>query len=272
MRRCFVFFGGKGGVGKTTCAAARAVAEAARGRRVLVVSTDPAHSLGDALGASSPVKQRASVRRAGSCTRSSSTRRGRSRAGWREHRRPLGDILEHGTWLDREDVDALLDLSIPGVDELVGLLEIDAPVAAPASPISSSSTRRRPATRCGCWRRRKRSAPWRGVLDALQEEHRLIREQLARVGRPEAADRVDRRCSPAQAREIGGAAARSDAQTAFHWVTLPEELSLAESGRRDRPRSSVAGIPVAEIVVNRVLPDGGPCPVCDRRRARRAAR
>jgi len=45
----FHFFAGKGGVGKTTCAAATAVA-AAREARVLVVSTDPAHSLGDALG------------------------------------------------------------------------------------------------------------------------------------------------------------------------------------------------------------------------------
>ena len=46
----FIFFGGKGGVGKTTCAAARAVAAARAGARVLAVSTDPAHSLGDALG------------------------------------------------------------------------------------------------------------------------------------------------------------------------------------------------------------------------------
>ena len=52
LDRQVVFFGGKGGVGKTTCAAARAVAEAARGARVLVVSTDPAHSLGDALAGS----------------------------------------------------------------------------------------------------------------------------------------------------------------------------------------------------------------------------
>src|SRR6185503_8160588 len=48
--RRYHFFGGKGGVGKTTCAAATAVAAADRRRRVLVVSTDPAHSLGDALG------------------------------------------------------------------------------------------------------------------------------------------------------------------------------------------------------------------------------
>ena len=41
------FFGGKGGVGKTTCASARAWALAGQGKRVLLVSTDPAHSLGD---------------------------------------------------------------------------------------------------------------------------------------------------------------------------------------------------------------------------------
>ncbi|KIH98954.1 arsenic ABC transporter ATPase [Streptomonospora alba] len=47
--RPLVFFGGKGGVGKTTLAAATALALADRGLRTLVISTDPAHSLGDAL-------------------------------------------------------------------------------------------------------------------------------------------------------------------------------------------------------------------------------
>jgi arsenite-transporting ATPase len=42
-----VFFGGKGGVGKTTCSAAFALAASRRGRRVLLVSTDPAHSTAD---------------------------------------------------------------------------------------------------------------------------------------------------------------------------------------------------------------------------------
>ena len=46
----FLFYGGEGGVGKTMCAAARAVIDASRGARVLVASTDSAHSLGDALG------------------------------------------------------------------------------------------------------------------------------------------------------------------------------------------------------------------------------
>ncbi|WP_457620626.1 ArsA family ATPase [Methanopyrus sp.] len=44
----YVFFGGKGGVGKTTCAAATAVwLSEEEGKDVLVVSTDPAHSLSD---------------------------------------------------------------------------------------------------------------------------------------------------------------------------------------------------------------------------------
>jgi len=43
------FFVGKGGVGKTTCAAAFAVGLANRGYRTLITSLDPAHNLGDVL-------------------------------------------------------------------------------------------------------------------------------------------------------------------------------------------------------------------------------
>ncbi len=44
-----ILFTGKGGVGKTSVAASTALACARRGYRTLVMSTDPAHSLGDAL-------------------------------------------------------------------------------------------------------------------------------------------------------------------------------------------------------------------------------
>lgn len=42
-----VFFGGKGGVGKTTCSAAFAIASSNKGKKTLLVSTDPAHSTCD---------------------------------------------------------------------------------------------------------------------------------------------------------------------------------------------------------------------------------
>ena len=48
----FIFVGGKGGVGKTTTAAALGAVAAERGQRCLLVSTDPAHSLGDVFGRS----------------------------------------------------------------------------------------------------------------------------------------------------------------------------------------------------------------------------
>ena len=42
-----IFFGGKGGVGKTTISSAYAVKNAEEGKEVLLISTDPAHSLSD---------------------------------------------------------------------------------------------------------------------------------------------------------------------------------------------------------------------------------
>ena len=231
---------------------------------MLVVSTDPAHSLGDALGVTLSAQPRQVKHGLAAVELDAS----RAFARWlQQHRGPLREILEHGTWLDSEDVDALLDLSIPGVDELVGLMEI-------------ARLARTPSARSGYDLVVVDTAPTghtlrllaapdavaavAAVLDQLQQEHRLIREQLARVGRPEAADALITLLA-AQARET---AERLDdpRQTTFHWVTLPEELSLAESEDAVAALER-AGRRVPEILVNRVLPDAGPCPVCDRRRA-----
>lgn len=49
-----IMFGGKGGVGKTCSASSSAIWAAEHGRNVLIISTDPAHSLGDSLGVELP--------------------------------------------------------------------------------------------------------------------------------------------------------------------------------------------------------------------------
>ncbi|CAN6461517.1 unnamed protein product [Victoria cruziana] len=49
-KRKYYMLGGKGGVGKTSCAASLAVKFATHGHPTIVVSTDPAHSLSDSFG------------------------------------------------------------------------------------------------------------------------------------------------------------------------------------------------------------------------------
>ena len=63
----YVFFGGKGGVGKTAMAGATALWLAGRGKRTLLASTNPVHSLSGLLeqsvfGAPTPVPGAASAR------------------------------------------------------------------------------------------------------------------------------------------------------------------------------------------------------------------
>ena len=46
----FLFFTGKGGVGKTSIACATAIELAERGKKILLVSTDPASNIGQVFG------------------------------------------------------------------------------------------------------------------------------------------------------------------------------------------------------------------------------
>jgi arsenite-transporting ATPase len=244
------------------------VAGAGRGRQVLAVSTDPAHSLGDVLAARLSPRPRTVrlARRVGSSgtLHAAEIDARRAFARWlRTHQQALGEIVEQGTWLDREDVDALLGLSIPGIDELVGLSEVirlaedheyDEVIVDTAPTGHTLRLLAAPET----------VATLAHALDALHEEHRLIRDQLARVGRPEASDRLIDLLTE-QARDTS-ALLRDPRRVTFSWVTLPEEMSLAEAedgiGALER-----SGIGISSLIVNRAVPEGPPCPVCDRRRA-----
>ena len=120
----FRFFGGKGGVGKTTSAAVAALAAAERRRRVLLVSTDPAHSLADAVDTRLSARPSRLGARAGTLM-AVELDADRALARWlAARRRPLRMVADRGTYLDEDDVDRLLALSLPGVDELIGLIEL----------------------------------------------------------------------------------------------------------------------------------------------------
>jgi arsenite/tail-anchored protein-transporting ATPase len=259
----FRFFGGKGGVGKTTAAAAAALTAAERGHRVLLVSTDPAHSLGDAL------ERRLSARPA-----RVPTRRGalgaveldadRALERWlAARRRPLRTIAARGTYLDEDDIDRLLALSLPGVDELIGLVELHR--LATASPREDVVIDTAPTGHTlRLLAMPETLARIAGVLADMLAKHQFLGESLAGAHRRDAADALVAEIeSEARAlREL----LRDPARCRFTWVLLPEPLALEEA--RDGIRAlEEAGIAVDEIVVNRVTPVGRPCALCSARAA-----
>jgi arsenite-transporting ATPase len=109
-----VLLTGKGGVGKTTLAAATAVGAAAHGHRVFLLSTDPAHSLGDAFGR--PIGARPLAVAPGVVAQEVSVLDEIERS-WSEIQAWLARLL-------REDADPVVVeelLVVPGLEELVAL-------------------------------------------------------------------------------------------------------------------------------------------------------
>ena len=114
-----VFFGGKGGVGKTTCATATALVLAQNlvHQRFLLISTDPAHSVKNILDNMNFPKN-LEVRELNATTSLQQFKA--------KHDSLLKQIAERGTFLDQEDIQGMMDAALPGMDELAAYLEIAA--------------------------------------------------------------------------------------------------------------------------------------------------
>jgi arsenite/tail-anchored protein-transporting ATPase len=113
-----VLFTGKGGVGKTTTAAATALRLADRGVKTLLLSTDSAHSLADALLV--PLTGEPAEVAPGLWAVQIDTQ-GRFEAAWRDVQRFLVDMLAR-SGVDPVTADELTVL--PGVDEVLALLAV----------------------------------------------------------------------------------------------------------------------------------------------------
>ena len=117
-----LIFGGKGGVGKTSCAVATAMS-LAENFKTLLISTDPAHSVSDCLGQEigfQVVKVDGSPHLSAIEVFADEALSSFINA----HQAQLKKLLETSTNLDNQDIEEMLALSIPGIDEVMSFKTI----------------------------------------------------------------------------------------------------------------------------------------------------
>ena len=113
-----LLFTGKGGVGKTTVAAATAVKAAQAGVRTLVMSTDPAHSLADSFD--EPIGNDATPL-APNLWAEQIDAQSRLEANWREIQEYMIQLMN---WAGVETIQAEELSVIPGLDEIFSLIDV----------------------------------------------------------------------------------------------------------------------------------------------------
>jgi len=260
-----VLYGGKGGVGKTTCAAAHALGLARSGRETLVVSTDPAHSLGDALErdlGAEPTTVRGSL----------SAVEVAPETGQDAYRGVIealaAEFRDAGLRLDDADLERLFEAGvIPGGDEVAALeyvaryadTDYDALVldtaptghtlrlldlpAVLAETLGVAGDVRR---RVGRTARAARSvvlgpaAYWGAGSDDADDAVTALRDRVGRVG----------------------AILTDPERTRFRAVLTPERMAIAETERLVASLRD-ADVPVGALVVNRLFTNRADCD-CER--------
>lgn len=260
-----LLFTGKGGVGKTTVAAATAVRCAEAGARTIVLSTDPAHSLADSLDVElgtrpSPVVENLWGQQLDA--------RERMEEAWGDIQGWLVDVFE---WAGVDGVEAEELALLPGLEEVFGLVDIKdyadggewdvivvdcAPTAETIRLLSLPDVLR--------WYMER-------VFPTSRRLHRVAGPVLSRMtSLPMAGDAVFGSAERFYARLDGVKEILADTErTSVRLVVNPERMVVAEA-RRTATYLSLFGYGVDAVVANRLLPDGIADPWFDRWKASHA--
>lgn len=249
------FFGGKGGVGKTTCSASYAFALANRGYKTLLVSTDPAHSVGDLLEvkagpAAVEVTERLWVREI--------EPEEASRRYMNEVKENMRGLAAPSLW---KEVERQMDVAAasPGADEAALFDDMVSVILAAESEYDRIVFDTAPTGHT----LRLLSLPelmsvWvEGMLARRAKTKELHRMWYNVAGVSEAKEPRDQVYELLQRRKNRFAAARKrllDPQvTSFYFVLNPERLSILESAKAMALLQKY-GVSIGGIIVNRVLP------------------
>jgi arsenite-transporting ATPase len=249
-----VLFTGKGGVGKTTTAAATAVQAARQGIKTLVMSTDAAHSLGDALGVDlaaaadcpDPVVEVEPGLYALQLSAAHSVRR-----SWRSVQDYLLTVLSS---LGVDPVVAEEMTELPGADEIVALLELRAQVESGPWDLvvvdcapTAETLRLLALPEALAWHLDRLMPAQRGLLRRL----RPAAAAAAGLPLPELQVMESLRRWREALQDIRSIL--TAATTSVRLVLTPERVVIAES-RRTLTSLRLHGFAVDQVMVNRVFP------------------
>lgn len=270
----YYFFSGKGGVGKTTLASATAVHLARSGMRVLISSTDPAHSLSDVFrrpighrGVDIEPNLRAlemdSAARWGEATKtledassaptgSAGGRRSEGKRGESRLSKTLSDVM--GAMGEAPGVDEFMSLEI--LLETMASRDYDTVIFDTAPTGHALRLLLLPEMLDG----------WVGKLLTLREGigrmSRAVKRFLGGQGDPQDLGEglAEARSRIAMAKSI----LTDDERTLFALVTIPEAMSVLES-TRTMERLQQHRIPLGVVIVNGVQPLSEGCEFCQAR-------
>lgn len=251
-----LLFGGKGGVGKTTAAAATALELALchPERSLLLISTDPAHSLQDSFSGAEPPPNLKIMELDAQAYLHDFQEKNRQR---------LQEIAFRGTFLDEEDINRFMELSLPGMDELMAFLEISRWVKEGTySGIIMDTAPTGHTLRL--MEMPEMIRKWLSALDALLAKNRYMKKLFRGSYERDDLDHF-----------IEGLAAdvkqmekllKDHQQCRFVPVMLAETLSIEETLDLIRELQRLR-IGVVDVVINRLYPES-PCLTCRHIRAR----
>ena len=263
----FVLYGGKGGVGKTTVAAATGHRLAAAGHETLVVSTDPAHSLADAV--ETEVGGDPTEIRAGLWGVEVDPQTGIDR--YRSLFEALAaEFSDAGIRMDEEAVAELFTSGVmPGSDELAAIESM-------ATYVESDRWDRVVFDTAPTGHTLRLldlpSVMDRGVataMDLRDQVRRKVNTARTMMFGPMARrrdDGPDDFTAMRERMERVGTVLRDPDQTAFRVVTIPETMAVRESERLVEKLREFE-VPVTTLVVNKVIEDAGDCRRCQGKQA-----
>ena len=261
-----ILFGGKGGVGKTTMAAMTALylAEISRGRKkILIISTDPAHSLSDSLGIQ--IGDHVTPLEYGPTSNLFAHELDAAQLmnHFKEkNQEVIRKLAERGTYFDQEDIADFLDLSLPGMDEVMAIIEMARLLKENAfdTLIVDTAPTGHTVRMLDLPGQMKK---WIAVMDLMQHKHRYMFRHF--TGKKYIKDECDLFLDNLSSDiNMVRKMLSNRESTRFVPVLIPELMSVRETVRLLKSLEKI-NVPVREMIINRVA-QGEACPFCRSRK------